>query len=294
VAGGILDKLFGSRPALPTDVSEAVTELNRLVDKRPALAELAGELNDLLPLLYAEPVHEASPTIDADKGGDKLASGVPLLRDEPVAIDVPSFVRRAQRLTKILQRRRPDAASVQKALSNGKLDPAWLIAEILTGRTRAFYERAEELGLDVPLTATVVWLTLFPVMCHLRTALAPLRREMGWRQGFCPTCGAWPKLGEFRGLEQTRFLRCSLCADEWEFPRLRCPFCGNSEHQQLGYLHVEGEESQHRAATCEGCRHYVKMQATLSAFSAPQLLVADLATMHLDLAAAERSYTQPL
>jgi FdhE protein len=121
-------------------------------------------------------------------------------------------------------------------------------------------------------------------------ALAPLRQGIHWEQGFCPTCGSWPLLGEFRGLEQRRFLRCGLCATAWEFPRLLCPFCGERDHQQLGYLHAEGEEASRRASTCDSCRGYVKMVATLTPLSEAALLVADLATLHLDLAAAERGY----
>jgi len=56
---------------------------------------------------------------------------------------------------------------------------------------------------------------------------------------------------------------------------------------------VEGDEARHRAVTCGACHGYVKMVATLTAPSPPQLLVTDLATMHLDLAAAERGYTNP-
>jgi FdhE protein len=94
-------------------------------------------------------------------------------------------------------------------------------------------------------------------------------------------------------LEQTRFLRCALCAAEWEFPRLLCVFCAERDHRQLGYFSVEGEESRYRATTCETCRGYVKMTATLGPLSPPAMLVADVATVHLDFAAADRGYTSP-
>jgi FdhE protein len=294
VGGDLLRKLLGRPRSLAPDAEEALGELAKLADQRPALGELARELSAIVLALYAEPIQEAVPALDPKKAANKRAAGVPLLRDEPLSLDTRSFVRRWQRITEALRRRRPDAATLQAALGEGKLDPAWLTTEVLAGRTQAVHERVEELQLDVPLTASVLWLSLFPVLCYLRKSLESLRQGVGWRDGFCPTCGAWPKLGEFRGLEQTRFLRCGLCADAWEFPRLRCPFCGNADHQQIGYLHVEGEETQYRAATCEACRHYVKMLATLGALPAPRLLIADLATMHLDLAAAERGYTQPL
>jgi len=29
-----------------------------------------------------------------------------------------------------------------------------------------------------------------------------------WWEGYCPVCGAWPTLAEFRGLERKRWLRC--------------------------------------------------------------------------------------
>jgi formate dehydrogenase maturation protein FdhE len=72
--------------------------------------------------------------------------------------------------------------------------------------------------------------------------------------------------------------------------RLRCPYCDNTDHRTLGYFHVDGEEGRYRAATCDACRGYVKMVSTLQALSAPQLLVVDLATLHLDLAAADRGF----
>ena len=56
---------------------------------------------------------------------------------------------------------------------------------------------------------------------------------------------------------------------------------------------MEGEEDKLRAATCDECRGYVKVISTLSALSAPQLLIADLATLHLDLAAADRGFFVP-
>jgi len=74
---------------------------------------------------------------------------------------------------------------------------------------------------------------------------------------------------------------------------LSCPFCGTRDHHLLGYLHVDGEEGKYRAATCEACRGYIKMISTLGPLSGPQLLVAELATMHLDLAALARNYLAP-
>jgi FdhE protein len=165
-----------------------------------------------------------------------------------------------------------------------------MAAEVLAGKGGSMQVWAEGRDLEAELFATVLRLTLLPVLGRISEALAPLRRGIPWEHGHCPTCGSWPLLGEFRGLEQACFLRCGWCASEWEFSRLQCPFCGTRDHRLLGYLHVEGEEARCRAAVCEACCRRVRMVSTLAALDGPRLLVADLATLHLDLIAAERGF----
>jgi FdhE protein len=145
-------------------------------------------------------------------------------------------------------------------------------------------------GLSAELTVTVLRYLLFPTFTALEKQLGPLREGSAWRLGYCPTCGAWPLLGEYRGLEQTRHLRCGLCSAGWEVDRGWCPYCQTREHELLHLLHAEGEELRYKAAVCDGCRGYVKIVSTLMAIPPLSLPIADLATLHLDLAAAERGY----
>jgi FdhE protein len=295
VAAGFIRKLLGQPTASSPEVGEALAELARLAEGRPTLAGPAALLRDILPGLFAEPGEEASVAVTSEGASAKLAGGVPLLHGESLSADGKAFRRRWLHVcTAVDQHQRSDAARALAAcLRRDRVSPDELVQAVLAGRAELVHARADELGLDAGLTATVLRLTLFPVLARLNMSLAPLRDDCAWEQGYCPTCGSWPLLGEFRGLEQTRWLRCGLCASDWEFPRLKCPFCGARDHRVLGYLHVQGEEAKHRAATCDECRGYVKMATTLAALSAPQLLVADVATMHLDLAAAERGYALP-
>jgi FdhE protein len=293
----LLRKLLGTTRPLPADVQEALVELNRLKQDRPALADLAGELADLLPVLYSDPIVETVPEIQPDRAAEQWISGVPMLRNVGLTLDFPSFRRRWQGICKVLARRRPDARALVQVLEKGNLDPQWHLDEILAGRIESVHGSALSLGIEVSLAASVWWLAQFPVLSHVREKLETVNRQGApaplsgqTEHGFCPYCGSSPRFGEFRGLEQTRWLRCLLCAAAWEFPRLRCPFCGTTDHRRLGYLHVEGEENRLRAATCDDCRHHLKMQSTLTALTPPHLLVADLATLHLDLIAADRGY----
>jgi FdhE protein len=277
---------------LSQPVGEALLELGRLVEARPMLRDPARVLDKVLPALFEQAPAEALPALPAESAVAKLAGGLPLLRGEDVALDEAMFRSRWLTVCRVLEEDEGGDAprALAAALREGRLRSQELLAEVLAGRPEGIHERAESLGLDPALTAMVLRFTLFPVLAYWAAALAPLRQGLPWERGYCPTCGSWPLLAEFRGLEQLRFLRCGLCASEWEFPRLLCAFCGNRDHRQLGYFYAEGEESSRRAATCDACGGYVKALTTLAAFTAPALLVADLATLHLDLAAAERGY----
>ncbi len=296
MAGSFLRKLLGRTPPdTNRDVEEALGELSRVARERPALAAPVALLQELLPRLYEGPVIDKPPSLTSDTAAAKLASGIPLLRGEAFEVDVPSFRQRWRGACAAVQRHQQAemGRALAEAMQRGQLDPEELVREVLAGRPKGVHARADVLGLDSGLTAAVLSLTLFPVLSHVSDTLLSLRQAIPWGHGYCPACGSWPLLGEFRGLEQTRFLRCGLCAAEWEFARLLCPFCGNRDHETLGYFAVEGEESRYRAATCAECRGYVKMLSTLTALDGPRLLVANVATLHLDLAAAERGYAVP-
>jgi FdhE protein len=224
-----------------------------------------------------------------------MSAGVPLLRGERLDIDWPAAQRRWQDVVGALIERQADAApALARAVRSGQLEIAELTEAALAGQPHIIHERAGALGLDVTLTASVIPLALFPILVPIRAGLEPLLAAGHWTGGYCPVCGGYPKLGEFRGLEQIRFLRCGLCAAEWPFPRLRCPACGNDDHRQIGYLHVDGEQNKCRAATCEECRQYVKMVSTLTPLAPMQLWVTDVATVHVDLLAADHGYSPPV
>jgi FdhE protein len=291
VAANFIDKLFGRWSRLPAQVQEALAQLTRLIKERPALAGPAHFLHDALPGLYAEPIPREFPVISEEQALAKLAQGVPLLRGEQLPLSLDAFARRWHHVCIALRRHQdgPAVRAVAQAHRRGVLNADQLTMRLLNGQTEAIPMLADEAGLDAGLLASVLRLTLFPLLSQVHLVLAPLHPNR-WDHGYCPTCGSWPLLGEFRGLEQTRILRCGWCAAEWEVPRLCCPYCAATDHRQLGYFHVEDQGGKHRATTCDVCRGYVKMISSLSAFSPPGLLVMDLTTMDLDLIAAERGY----
>lgn len=293
MASGFLRQWFGrGQPARP-ELVEAIAILNRAAEERPALADSLDRLRSLLPVLYEDVPQPPAVVIDQALASARQANGRPLLDGEHLPLADPAHCRRWIRLCEAMQSHHGGeaAADLASAVRGSRLRPDALIQEVLAGRPEAVAAQAEELGLDGGLVTTLLRLLWFPVFTGIQTALAPLRAGAGWPLGHCPTCGSSPLLAELRGLEQGRFLRCGLCAAAWEFTRLQCPFCGTRDHHALGYFHLAGEETKCRVATCEQCRRYVKTIAMLSELSAPGLLATDAATLHLDLAAAERGYS---
>jgi FdhE protein len=286
-----LQRWFGGRPEPPKHLASAFDELDKLARARPTLASSCQALQAILPELFGESPGAQAPLPLLESARSKLAEGIPLLRDVPLIIDEDALRRRALAVCAAVDQK--DAETLTDELCKKTWAPAALLKEVLAGRPETVSAQAESLGLDAELLATVLRLAALPALAPIASAAAEVRHGIAWDHGYCPTCGSWPLLAESRGLEQMRFLRCGWCACAWEGSRLRCAFCGNQDHRTLGYFHVEGEEDRMRAATCDECRGYVKVVATLFALAAPQLLVADLSTLHMDLVAAERGYFIP-
>jgi len=113
-----------------------------------------------------------------------------------------------------------------------------------------------------------------------------------WWEGYCPLCGAWPVVAEYTGLERKRRLRCGRCGTGWAIPLLRCVFCDETDHEKLGYLTPDGEQTR-RVEVCNTCKGYLKATTTIRPLAAWAILLDDLTTVPLDVAALERGYRRP-
>jgi FdhE protein len=109
------------------------------------------------------------------------------------------------------------------------------------------------------------------------TALRPVG------QGACPVCGAPPissLVVGWRDAQATRFCACSLCGTLWNYPRIKCTFCGSTEG--IAYQEIADGPATVKAETCESCGRYVKiLQQREDAALDP--VADDVATLALDL-----------
>jgi FdhE protein len=282
-------------------VAAAAEQLARLAETHEDLRDAAALQAALIRAVYAEPAETQPVALDAEAAHRKLAAETPLLRGTLLPLKADdlrlTFLRLVATYRQHYAKRDKEAANtaaqLEKLVQRGDLD-VWALANALVdGRAQAIPADLEAAGVPVELTLTLLRLSLLPFLEQAAAQLAPLRRDIAWKQGYCPTCGAFPVLAEQRGLEQFRYARCGLCADTWQLARGSCAFCGNRDHKQLGYLHVEGEQQQQRVATCDACGTYLKLRSTLTPFTTPQLLAMELALVHLDLIAMDKGYLPP-
>jgi FdhE protein len=296
VAETFLRRWFGRAPAPAAD--EARAEIDRLLPDRPTTRGPLLWLRAVLDELVPEPGYITAPMPEAAACRAKLREGTPALWGLRITVDPTGFSRRWEKLGEAMPASEPGGGlrTPGRFTRRRKDVPDWLLMVMMYPERdpeREFREIGELVGCEPPTLITLGRFAFFAGMSALAEPLAPVLSGLAWERGICPVCGSPPVLAEFRGLDQSRFLRCGLCAASWEAARQWCPACGTRDHDALGFLARDGEENRYRVATCDACKTGIKTLSTLSTLPPLMLLVADAATLHLDLAAADRGYTGP-
>ena len=217
---------------------------------------------------------------------------IPLLAGTTLFLEKRSIRRLLEKLIVIAHRSgTPAMASLEPALHR-HLDLLNLFkASLYLDRDR-LRDTAAHLGADAEAFQAVTALLPVPLLhaCNRRWASA---KSVSWTEGYCPVCGAWPAFAEMRGIERSRYFRCGRCGGEWQTRALFCPYCGMIDHNKLVSLVPEKSGSNSVIDACKRCLGYVKTFTTLQGSPPAKILLDDLATAHLDVAALEQGYKRP-
>jgi FdhE protein len=225
----------------------------------------------------------------------RLRDGVPLLHDQPIVLDLHYAADLFSRLVEALEQRDdPDLHTklVRLIGASSAMDPERLFAEAFVQHADHLADIALASGVDGELLETLARQAVAPVLRAYADRLFALVDSTEWTRGYCPICGSWPLLGELRGVELAKWLRCAACGVGWRTQRLVCPYCANDDYRSLGSLSVEGEQ-RFRVSVCERCHGYLKVANAFDPPSAELLPLDDVASLHLDVAAIERGYQRP-
>lgn len=112
-----------------------------------------------------------------------------------------------------------------------------------------------------------------------------------WDGGNCPVCGHKPHFGLLRSDDGARVLQCWLCGTGWQYPRLQCPYCENTDHEKLGYFVVDSMDGC-RLHFCRECDHYLKI-FDLREYQGDDAVLAihNMATLTYDVVAHREGFT---
>ncbi len=182
------------------------------------------------------------------------------------------------------------AGNIKTALEEKRLNIDVVLADVAAGKRGSIIETSRSLGLDPDLIWTLAQNALKPAMRAWRRQLTPLAEGISWNKGTCFVCGAAATLAEMQGNHLERHLRCGQCGADWQFPRLRCMYCGNEDHRSLKSLFTGTHSETTRLDACDICHGYIKVITSFDPTSAEMLTVEDLATLHLDQIAKSRGY----
>lgn len=125
---------------------------------------------------------------------------------------------------------------------------------------------------------------------QLKSSSEVLRTDL-WEGGDCPLCGEKPHFGMLRSEDGAKVLECWLCGTQWVHTRIKCPFCDNTEQEDLGYFTSE-ENELCRVNFCKSCCHYYKIFDARKFHQDGEihLTIHNLATLAYDLLARQEGF----
>jgi FdhE protein len=258
-------------------------QLAAIVDAfEPLLAEQAAFKADL-PSLKKEGLH-----LDPDS----FAQGVPILAKNDFIISDDLLKKAAAQLTPALEKGFPrikeQLAVIKKAIESGEIKPEVCISMMSQGCEESLEEASSSLQMEPGIVKFVFARLVKPFAEKQAESLAPLPDNLVWSKGYCPICGSWPELSFLEGNEGRRWLKCSFCAHEWSFARIRCPFCETEQQDKMEMIFSK-DRAFERAELCYECMKYVVSLDVRERIDVARE-VAALGMVYLDVLAQEKGF----
>ena len=277
-------------------IDRVLSALDALTDEMPELEKTVDFYEEVLPLLYAARPQLEGLTLNPDSGQVKLKEGVPLLWGEfgsAETVGSEPNVELFMTLCRLATEGGNDSGeTLMRAFLEGQLDLKATLNQALHLDRAALSETARILGVELTLLESVSRFTLSPITWAYRHAFSQALDFGKWGRGYCPVCGDWPILGELRGRDKLRYLRCGRCGSGWKFSRLQCVWCDNTNKKELGFL-FDPDSTIRRVDICDYCQGYLKTIITFDPLDAEMLAVYDLETMVMDHIATNEGYKRP-
>jgi FdhE protein len=228
--------------------------------------------------------------VPADAPAQRTA--IPLLAGTTLTLETDLVRRLFKRLIRTASRVGTPKLSSLKAALHADLEWAPLFTASLCQDSDRINEIAAVAGADAEALHAVIALLPIPFL-HASNRRWASSISASWVEGYCPVCGSLPAFAEVRGIERNRYFRCGRCGGEWHARALYCPYCAMSDHDELVQLVPEKDGSNAVIDACQRCLGYVKTFTRLQGCSQGTVMLEDLASVDLDVAAIEHGFARP-
>jgi FdhE protein len=219
-------------------------------------------------------------------------SKAPLLAGVTIALESSALRRWTERLIRIAsQSGTAKMATLEPALQ-ASIDISALFKASLCQDGERLKDIAAAIAADSEAFQAVASFVPVPFLYACNRRWAPSVAE-SWSEGYCAVCGAWPAFAEVRGIERSRYFRCGRCAGQWQVNCLVCPYCGMTDHKELVSLVPEKDGTSRVIDACKRCLGYVKTFTVLQGSPDARVILDDLASVDLDVAALQQGYKRP-
>lgn len=266
--------------------------VDNICRENPEYTEVLAIFSELYAAIEGKEGETGLTVALPDRGADgRLREGRPLLSFDDVSVDRDKALAFIDTVIDVMQRVGNDGGEslerLRAALAEGTADLRALLRGVMARERRAILETALAVRIDPGLLEFAMHTPLRVVLEQAAEGVDPVRFA-GWNRHCCPVCGSPAAMAELVGEGGERRLSCSTCFTRWSYNQPACPFCGNDEPEKLTYF-TTGEGA-HRVDLCLACSQYIKtrLSPTGSAGVPPEL--DDLATVLLDLLAAQEGY----
>lgn len=221
--------------------------------------------------------------------GDQAAyeAGVPAAALTEFHFDISLFLQWIEETSELLMNSNPALAEKLSKLPlvmTENVAKRW-IDEALAFNQVYFIDFASEQGLEE-------WIPQFLAETAVRPYLQLLAEKVQIEDAVpgagCPVCGEPVRLATLEE-EGKKVCQCPRCLAHWKAKRLECSHCGNTNHETIKFITIEGEAAA-EIQVCEECHGYIKVIDTRQYISKPKASMLDLTTIHLDFVAQDHGY----
>lgn len=265
----------------------AATVLDGLKRQRPEWAPWLAVVEEVMREVGTPAWDAAVPA------GVQAKAGVPLLDGARIPLQAQRVRRLFQRLSRIAACGGTPKMATLSAAVDARVEEVELFRASLCHDADRVREIASECGADAEAFQAVAALVAVPFLqaCRGRFATSV---PGNWVEGYCPVCASWPAFVEVRGIERSRHFRCGRCGGDWHARALTCPYCTMRDHEALVSLVPGGDGgSSGVIEACTACMGYVKTFTKLQGCQPGEVMLEDLGSVSLDVAAIEQGYTRP-